>query len=70
MIQKSEHEGSIHVGQHQAAWRLVPMVTGKLKQEAETVAISCNGLRTRVALTNQPLQKECLHKFGEPIFRR
>jgi hypothetical protein len=36
---KSEHQGSIQIGQYKAVGRLVPVVPGKLKQEAEAIAI-------------------------------
>src|SRR4051794_6179986 len=69
VIQKREHEGRIQIGQHQALGRFVPAVASKLEQEPEAIAIGRHGLWTRVALANQPLQKELLDELGKLAFR-
>ena len=45
------------------------MVASKLEEEPEAVAIGCHRLRTRVALTHQPFQKELFDELGKSAFR-
>ena len=51
--------------EREVGWRFTQPFFYKLKQQAEGIAISRDGVRTRLTLSKEPIRKERLQKRGK-----
>jgi hypothetical protein len=65
VIEEEADEGSIEVFDLELAGAFAELLFGELEKETKAIAISRDGMRTRLSLAKQTIGKERLKKRGE-----
>jgi hypothetical protein len=62
IVEKMADEGHVQIIKREIGWCFIQTIFSKLKQQAEGIAISRDGVRTRLTLSKEPIRKERLQK--------
>ena len=65
VIEKEANEGRVEILDPELGRHFVESFFGKLQKQAETIAISRDGMRTRLPLAKQAIGEESLEKRGK-----